>query len=114
MVGNTPRRTPALMFHLLPSYQAKKVFFGIGLIGATDSYTQDNNKLKMPAYVLVNPFVRIALKNNFELSLESNNVLDAIGITESEEDSIGANSSLIVRARPLPGRSTSIGLSYHF
>ena len=72
VVGNTPRRTPALMFHLLPSYQTKKVLFGIGMIGATDSYTQDNNKLKMPAYVLVNPFIRIALKNNFEVSIESN------------------------------------------
>lgn len=114
VVDNTPRRTPSLMFNLAPVYAMNKFSVGIGLIGATKAFTQDDNKLIMPGYVLINPFITYNIRSNFALSVNINNVLDALAITESEEGSITSGTTNILRARPLPGRSASLSLQYHF
>ena len=114
VVDNTPRRTPAFMYNLTPSYNKGKLAIGIGLIGATKSYTQDNNKLIMPGYLLVNPYISYKLGKSFNINLQSNNLLNALAVTEAEEGEIKENATNILRGRPLPGRSTSISFSYQF
>jgi outer membrane receptor protein involved in Fe transport len=43
-----------------------------------------------------------------------NNIFNTLAITEAEEGSITDNTTNIVRARPLPGRTISMTLSYSF
>lgn len=110
--GNTPRRTPTLMYSLNPNASIGKFSTGFYLIGATKSYAQDNNKLIMPGYVLVNPYLSYQFLKNLGVSVNANNIFDAIGVTEAEEGSIPSNG--IVRGRPLPGRSLSMSIKFDF
>jgi len=48
------------------------------------------------------------------LSLNGNNLLDAIGITESEDGSIIDNQMNFVRARSITGRSLSASIRFNF
>jgi outer membrane receptor protein involved in Fe transport len=113
--GNTPRRLPALMYNLVPVYNfGGGHSVGLSLIGFTQSYAQDNNQLIMPGYVIVNPFINLNLGNKFSLNLSGNNILNALAITEAEEGAITENTNNIVRGRPLPGRSLTLGLRYDF
>lgn len=112
IVGNTPRRTPAVMYNLNPNANFGAFSTGFFLIGSTKTYAQDNNKLIMPAYAVVNPYVSYQFTKNLSASINGNNVFNAIGVTEAEEDSIPANG--IVRGRPLPGRSLSMSIRLNF
>lgn len=111
---NTPRRQPDFMFSFIPSYSLGKHIVGLSLIGQTSAFAQDNNELVMPAFVAVNAFVNVQITDNFYASLNGNNLLNAIGITESESGSIIDNQVNYVRARPIPGRSVSFSLGYNF
>ena len=112
IVGNTPRRTPKLMYNLNPNVNLGKVSTGFFLIGASKAYAQDNNSLVMPSYMVVNPYLSYQFTKNLGASINGNNIFDAIGVTEAEEGSIPTNG--IVRGRPLPGRSLSMSLKFDF
>ena len=112
IVGNTPRRTPKLMYNLNPNVNLGKVSTGFYLIGVSEAFAQDNNKLTMPAYMLVNPYLSYQFTKNLGASINGNNIFDAIGVTEAEEGSIPANG--IVRGRPLSGRSLSMSIKFDF
>lgn len=112
--GNTPRRQPDLMFNLIPSFSYGNHSVGLSLIGQSDAFAQDNNELVMPGYVIVNGYVRIGISKGLSLSLNANNLLDTIGITESEEGSIIEGQTNYVRARSITGRSISGTIRYNF
>ena len=114
--GNQPRRQPKLMYNFLPTYKfaQNKNTLGLSFIGQTKAFAQDNNELVMNGFVIVNGFVEFGLTKDLSLNLAGNNLLDTLAITESEEGSITDNTTNIVRARPLPGRSISMTLSYKF
>jgi len=112
--GNIPRRQPALMFSVLPSYALGSHSIGLSLIGQTSAYAQDNNELKMPGYLLVNGYVNLAVSESLTLSINGNNLTNALAITESEEGSIIGGQVNIVRARPAPGRSLLATIRYAF
>lgn len=115
--GNTPRRQPDFIYNFIPSYnfgEVKQHALGISFIGQTKAYAQDNNDLVMPGFVIVNGFFDYAVTKQLKTSLGFNNVFDSLGITESEEGSIVEGQTNFVRARPVPGRSISLGLSYTF
>jgi outer membrane receptor protein involved in Fe transport len=114
--GNQPRRQPKLMYNFMPTYKfaQSKNTLGLSFIGQTKAYAQDNNELVMNGFVIVNGFVEFGLTKDLSLNLAGNNLLDTLAITESEEGSITNNTTNIVRARPLPGRSVSMTLSYKF
>ncbi|MCB0659881.1 MAG: TonB-dependent receptor, partial [Saprospiraceae bacterium] len=115
-IGHTPRRLPSLMFNLVPVYafSSGKHSIGFSLIGYTSSYTQDDNNLVMPGYMIVNPFINANLGKGFSLNVSGNNILNALAITEAEEGSITDNTTNIVRGRPLPGRSVTASVKYEF
>ncbi|MEZ4909800.1 MAG: TonB-dependent receptor [Saprospiraceae bacterium] len=114
-IGNTPRRLPALMFSLVPVVTLNDDYvIGLSILGSSSSYTQDNNKLVMPGYFVVNPFINVNLGRKFTLNLSGNNILNALAITEAEEGEIIDNATNIVRGRPLPGRSVTLGIKYDF
>lgn len=118
-----PRRQAKFIYTVAPSYTIGQVSFGGSAIGTTESYfqdpahgvTQDASALKMPAYVTVNAFATYQFTKDVSLSLNVNNLFDSQGWTEAEEGSMPAASALqIIRARTIPGRTTSVTFRYAF
>ncbi|MEY2630016.1 MAG: hypothetical protein RLZZ469_913 [Bacteroidota bacterium] len=114
--GNEPRRQPKMMYNFIPTYKFGKAnnTFGLSFIGQTKAYAQDSNELVMNGFVIVNGFVEFGITKGLSLNIAGNNLLNTLAITEAEEGSITANTTNIVRARPLPGRSLSMALTYKF
>lgn len=115
--GNAPRRQPDFIYNLIPSYNFgvnKQNSIGLSFIGQTKAFAQDTNELIMPGFVIVNSFVNIGITKDLNANLSANNLFDTLGITESEEGAITEGQNNILRARALPGRSVSLGLTYQF
>jgi outer membrane receptor protein involved in Fe transport len=114
--GNEPRRQPKMMYNFIPTYKFGKAnnTFGLSFIGQTKAYAQDSNELVMNGFVIVNGFVEFGITKGLSLNVAGNNLFNTLAITEAEEGSITANTTNIVRARPLPGRSLSMALTYKF
>ena len=112
VVGNTPRRQADFIYTIIPEVQFDRLVAGLVLQGTTDFYLQDNNDLKQKGYTLVNLFANWDITDDLTAYFNVNNLTDEFVITESEEGS-GAVGS-IIRARPLSGRSSSIGVTYRF
>jgi outer membrane receptor protein involved in Fe transport len=83
-------------------------------MGQTQAFAQDSNQLVMNGFVLINGFVELGITKGLSLNISGNNLLDTLAITEVEEGSITENTVNYVRARPFPGRSISMALSYKF
>lgn len=118
-----PQRQAEWIYMVAPSYSRNALSFGGSAIGTTDSYFRDPAHgtpqnaaaLKMPAYVTINAFAQYRITKDLTLSVNVNNLLESEGWTEGEEGSVPAASALqIVRARTIPGRSTSLTLRYNF
>ena len=114
--GNEPRRQPKLMYNFIPSYKFGKsnTAAGLSFIGQSKAFTQDDNKLVMKGFMVMNCFVDVAITKGLSLNLSGNNLFNTLAITETEEGSITENTTNYVRARPLPGRSISMAVSYRF
>lgn len=112
--GKTPRRQPDLMYNLIPSYSIGNHSIGLSFIGQSKAFTQDNNELVIPGYVIVNGFVNIAIAKGLSFSVNANNLLDVIGITEAEEGAIKDGEVNYIRARSITGRSISASVRYNF
>ena len=114
--GNQPRRQPKLMYNFIPTYKfsQSKNTLGLSFIGQTKAYAQDNNDLVMNGFVIVNAFVEVGITKGLSVNVSGNNLFDTLAITESEEGNITDNAVNYVRARPMPGRSISMALSYKF
>ena len=112
--GNRPRRQAPFIYNLVPTYNAGNLSLGFSAIGTTGSYSQDDNKLKFKGYVLINPFVNYKFTKALVLSVNANNVFNSLGLTEAEEDAITENTTNIIRARSVTGRTVSATLSLNF
>lgn len=114
LVGNRPRRQAGTIYNFSPSYTYKNHTLGISAIGTTSSYAQDNNQLVMPGYTYMNVYLNLRIADGLNFMINANNVLDTMGITESEAGSITANRVNYVAARSITGRSTSATLRFTF
>ncbi|PTY06169.1 TonB-dependent receptor [Opitutaceae bacterium EW11] len=112
VIGHTPRRQAKWIYSISPSYTYRKLNVGLSLIGTSKAYTQDNNQLVMPGFAYVNASAGYELSKGLWISLSVNNAFNATGVSEAEEGSLPANR--IVRARSIPGRTTSVQLKYLF
>ena len=112
VVGNTPRRQADFIYTIIPEYRNDFVTLGLVLQGSTDYFLQDNNDLEQDGYTLINLFANWDINEDLTAYLNINNLTDEFVITEAEEGS-GAVGS-IIRARPLSGTSSSIGITYRF
>ena len=114
--GNDPRRQPKMMYNFIPTYKfsQNKNAVGLSFIGQTKAYTQDSNQLVMDGFMIVNGFVEFTVTKGLSLNVAGNNLFNTLAITEAEEGNITENTVNYVRARPLPGRSISMSLSYKF
>lgn len=116
VVGNRPRRQAEFVWQATPQYrfEAVPVRIGANFIGTTDSYAQDDNQLVLPGFVQTNLFADWEITDGLSLALNVNNAFDVIGLTESEEGSITSGVQNVIRARSIPGRTTSVTLKYSF
>jgi outer membrane receptor protein involved in Fe transport len=112
IVGNTPRRQADFIYTIIPEYRSDRFVVGAALQGSTDFFLQDNNGLKQEAYTLINLFANWDITEDLTAYINVNNLTDEFVITESEEGSGVVGD--IIRARPLSGRSSSIGITYRF
>ncbi|WP_054015247.1 TonB-dependent siderophore receptor [Pseudoalteromonas sp. R3] len=112
VVGNTPRRQADFIYSLMARYNLTQGAVGLSMIGSSDAYAQDNNDLKFDGYTQVNAFASYDLTEDLSLSLNVNNLFNAVGITEAEEGSIPESG--IIRARAINGRTTSFTVNYQF
>ncbi|MCF2909243.1 TonB-dependent receptor [Pseudoalteromonas sp. DL2-H2.2] len=112
VVGNTPRRQADFIYSLMARYNMAQGAVGLSLLGSTDAYAQDNNALKFDGYTQVNAFASYDMTDDLSLSLNVNNLFNAVGITEAEEGIVP--DSGIIRARTINGRTTSITVKYQF
>jgi outer membrane receptor protein involved in Fe transport len=114
--GNEPRRQPKLMYNIMPTYNfsGNKNTVGLSFIGQTKAYAQDSNQLVMNGFLIVNAFVEVGITKGLSVNLSANNLFDTLAITEAEEGNITDNTVNYIRARPMPGRSMSMALSYRF
>ena len=103
IIGNTPRRQADFVYQATAQYENDLFTIGANAIGTTDSFTQDNNDLKLPGYTQVNAFFAIRPIDRVEFAVNANNLFDVYGYTEAEEGSIPGNN--IVRARSIAGRT---------
>ena len=110
--GNTPRRQPALLFSLVPSYVSDYGTVGLSVLGQTSAYAQDSNELELPGFATVGVFAQARITPTLSLGVAANNLFDAVGITESEEGAIPESG--FVRARSIAGRTLSASLRYGF
>ena len=108
-----PRRTPKFMYSFNPNVNIEKLSFGFFAVGSTKAFTQDSNKLIMPGYVIVNPYVSYRLLKNLTLNVNANNVFNSLAITEAEEGSLEGTNG-IIRARTLPGRTFGASVKFDF
>jgi outer membrane receptor protein involved in Fe transport len=114
VIGNRPRRQADFIYNFTPSFTYKNHSIGVSAIGTSESYAQDNNELIMPGYMYLNLFVNFRIAEGFFLSVNGNNILDTIGITESEAGSIVDGTTNFVAARSITGRTFSATLKYNF
>ena len=100
----------------MPTYNfsGNKNAVGLSFIGQSKAFAQDSNQLVMNGFVIVNAFVDFEITKGLSVILSANNLFDTLAITESEEGNITDNTVNYVRARPMPGRSVSMALSYRF
>lgn len=101
-----------LCIHSIPNVNIEKLSFGFA-VGSTKAFTQDSNKLIMPGYVIVNPYVSYRLLKNLTLNVNANNVFNSFAITEAEEGSLEGTNG-IIRARTLPGRTFGASVKFDF
>ena len=121
LVGKTPRRQAGLVYALVPqvrfgsSERASKSAAGLSFIGVGESSAQDANGYKLPGYTFINMFVRGYVADNFLLGLSINNLTNAVGLTEAEENApITIDGVQYVRGRSITGRTIGLNAQFDF
>ena len=112
VIGKTPRRQADFVYQATAAYDDGFFKAGANLIGTTDSFTQDSNQLKLPAYAQVNAYLAVRPVDRVEVALNATNLFDSEGYTEAEEGPIPANN--IVRARSIAGRTIAASVRFEF
>jgi outer membrane receptor protein involved in Fe transport len=111
-VGNTPRRQPNLIFQATPQYSTDLFTVGVNVVGHTDSYTQDQNQLRLPGFTIVSPFLQVRPTDRVTVMLNVNNVFDTMGIVEISQGALPANG--VVTGRTINPRTVSAAVRFNF
>ena len=105
-MGKTPRRQARLVWQLSPSYVMGPLEFGASLVGSGKSYGDDQNTITMRGYTVVNGFLSYQINPKTTVSVQANNLFNALAYTEIEGDGHAA--------RALNGRSLRATLKFDF
>ena len=112
VAGMVPRRQPKLIYQATPQYESGQLTLGAYIVGNTGSFAQDINSLKIPGYVLVNPFLQYRPVERLQFMLNVNNVFDKVAIIEISQTSVPANG--VGWGRAANGRTISASARYAF
>ncbi|MFN4328811.1 MAG: TonB-dependent receptor domain-containing protein [Limnobacter sp.] len=107
-VGHRPRRQADYIYQVSPSYNLGAHTVGLALIGTTDSFTQDDNAVKMKGFNVLNAFYNMQVTKDVNVSLSVNNLLNEVGFTEAEPQGTG------YIARSINGRTARATVRYTF
>ena len=111
--GKTPRRQADLSYQLGLNAQLGDFDLGATLVGTTKSYAQNDNRVLLPGYFVLNPYLNWQLSERLSLSFSINNLFDKLAYTEAEGQGNLVDNPLYV-ARALNGRSSKAVLRYSF
>ncbi len=112
VIGNKPRRQADVIYTISPEYSTERFTIGATLQGSSSFFLQDNNDLEQKGYTIINLFGNYDFTDSISGFFTVNNLTDEFVLTEAEEGSAAVGS--FIRARPLSGTSTSIGITYRF
>ncbi|MCW1428620.1 TonB-dependent receptor domain-containing protein [Novosphingobium sp. JCM 18896] len=112
VIGNKPVGSPSLFGYVTPEISTDLFSIGANFYGISSRYASDSNLLKMPGYVLVNPFVQVRPVKDLTVSLNVNNLFDAKGITTVSTATIPANG--IGTGTVINGRTVSASVRFDF
>ncbi|WP_047170371.1 TonB-dependent receptor domain-containing protein [Novosphingobium sp. Rr 2-17] len=112
VAGMVPRRQPKLIYQATTQYESGRMTVGAYVVGNTSSFAQDINALKIPGYVLVNPFVQYRPVERLEFMVNVNNVFDKVAIIEISQTSVPGNG--VGWGRAANGRTISASARYAF
>jgi outer membrane receptor protein involved in Fe transport len=108
LVGKSPNRQAKVIYQITPSYVWDKLTIGSSIIGTSSSIdSRDGGNgagVTMPAFAVVNGFLRYQYDSKLQLSLSANNLFDTIGYTEAQGGV----------ARSVDGRSVKASVVYSF
>ena len=118
-IGHKPQRQADLIWNLNASYSAGPFDFGANVNGTTDSFAYIKNDLTMQGYTTVGAYVNWHLSDKLTASINGNNIFDAVGITEAQNDgrefAINGSSAInMTVGRSIAGRTVSARLKYDF
>ncbi len=98
--GNTPQRQAKVVYQAAGSYSMDKWEAGLSLIGTGKSFTSNDNKDVLPAYMAVNAFGNYEVYKNTTINFGVNNLFNKIGYTEDW--------------RSINGRTAKLGVKFTF
>lgn len=118
-VGNKPQRQADLIWNLNASYTVGAFDLGANVNGTSKSYAYIRNDLIMPGYTTVGAYINWHLSDKLTASINGNNIFDAVGFTEGENDGRmfqtgGSPAVNMTEARSIAGRTVSARLKYDF
>lgn len=111
-VGNVPQRQARWVSQLSPSYRFGPITVGSTIISTTKSYASQPNGLIMPGYTQVNAFARYDINERMSVSLQADNLFNAIGLTEIDQSSGGVTANGLNTARSILGRTIYASWKY--
>lgn len=111
-LGNTPRRQAPYIFNVNPYFEADDFDLGANIFRTGKAPVGNNNQFDLPAYTAVGAYINYNVRDNMTVSLNANNLFDAVGFSEGEEAAPIAGD--FVRYRPINGRTVSVTLRYNF
>ena len=120
LIGNVPRRQADFVYSIAPSVEFESVEAGFNVIGTSESFGGFTNNSIQPGYATVGAFINYDVNDNVRVSLNANNLFDATGITEVEDDqgrifdTDGDGVPDIAVARSIGQRTISARLSVRF
>ena len=111
-VGNQPQRQAKWIGQLSPTYHIGAFTVGSTVLATTQSYATNPNGLVMPGYVQVNAFTRYDLTPRMSLTLQADNLFNAVGLTEIDQSPGGVQASGLNTARSILGRTVYASWRY--
>jgi len=112
LVGNSARHQPTLIWQLTPEYDSGLFTLGASIVGATGSFSQDVNKLRLPGYVTVGLFARVRPVERVELGLNISNLFDKLVVLSTFDPTMPATGTTL--ATTLAGRRATASVRFFF
>lgn len=111
--GNKPLGQPTVFGFVAPSIQTERFSLGANIYGLTSRFASDTEQLKLPGYVLVNPFIQYRPMDRLQVSLNANNIFNINGVSLAPvAPTIPANNIASVQA--LNGRTILASVRFDF